>query len=401
MLYHRHIRMPDQAIPTLARGPIRLLVIMANLQGGTGVFCRNLARGLRDFHADRYRTSLLLFDDRGVTPDDRAQFHDVHVLGAPAHDDARRLYESAGHLLRLRSALRRRESDVILTAGTWQNLAVPAVAPRRLTVLTEHGNQSQRLREARFAPVMRPLIRRTFPKHLVICVTRGVADDMRDHFGVPRTHVIYHGLDVDRVRRLAKEPAPDLPGRPYLVSVGRLARQKDYPTLIRAYALARQRGLTTHDLVIVGDGPDRADLISLVRSLGLDGHVHLSGHRNNPFPYVAASDAFVLPSLWEGFGLVLLEAMALGKPVCSTDCPSGPAEILGNGDFGLLTPPGGVDAMASRLLSLATTPDLRRDLADRSARRVADFTIQRMADRYADVLAAEVARGLRPRTVPV
>ena len=135
------------------------------------------------------------------------------------------------------------------------------------------------------------------------------------------------------------------PGEPpVFLAVGRLAPQKDFPTLIRAFAQVRAR----HEarLLILGGGPERAHLQSLVGELGLDGDVGLPGWVTNPYPYMVRSAAFVLSSRWEGLPSVLIEALYCGVPVIATDCPSGPVEILEGGKHGMLVPVGDVDALA-------------------------------------------------------
>jgi glycosyltransferase involved in cell wall biosynthesis len=137
-------------------------------------------------------------------------------------------------------------------------------------------------------------------------------------------------------------------GCPIILSIGRLTIAKDYPTLIKAFAkVKRQRDAR---LVIIGEGEERKVIEDLVRRLGLEKFVWLPGFLNPPYPYLARASLFVLSSIWEGLPTAIIEALALGIPVVSTDCPGSPREILENGRFGELVPVGNVQALADAIL---------------------------------------------------
>ena len=136
--------------------------------------------------------------------------------------------------------------------------------------------------------------------------------------------------------------------------MGRLQEQKDFPTLIRAFALVRQ-GRPCR-LVILGDGGGRMGLLNLIDGLGLAGDVDLAGFQTNPYPFLARAALFALSSAWEGSPNALTEAMALGIPVVSTDCPSGPRELLDGGRFGPLVPVADAPALAAAMASTLDRP---------------------------------------------
>jgi len=187
---------------------------------------------------------------------------------------------------------------------------------------------------------------------------------------------------------MAEEGVLDLPGgRPYVVACGRLTAQKDYPTLLRAYAKARAGGVG-EDLVIVGEGEDRAELEKLAESLGVSEAVHFIGHRSNPFGYMKGASFFVLSSIWEGFGLVVLEAMALGLPCIATDCPSGPGEILDGGRCGVLVKVGDEAGLAEAIARLSTSANLRESLSQQSRQRAQELSLERMAGAYRDLFGS-------------
>ncbi|HSV28616.1 MAG TPA: glycosyltransferase [Candidatus Omnitrophota bacterium] len=159
-------------------------------------------------------------------------------------------------------------------------------------------------------------------------------------------------------------------GGTVVLGVGRLEKQKDFPTLIRAAARLRVR------LVILGEGSQRRELQELARSLGVD--LHLPGFVADPLPWMAGASAFALSSAWEGMPGALIEAMACGTPVVSTDCPGGAAEILRHGQLGPLVPVGDDAALAEALRHLLAHPPDREALR----RRAADFSVEAGAEAY-------------------
>jgi glycosyltransferase involved in cell wall biosynthesis len=139
-----------------------------------------------------------------------------------------------------------------------------------------------------------------------------------------------------------------------ILSVGRLVRAKDYPTLIRAFALVRKRQECR--LIVLGEGRQRPRLESLIRRLGLADSVDLPGFAPNPFAYMARADLLALSSIFEGNPNVLVEAMAVGTPCVATDCRSGPRETLAGGRYGPLVPTGDARALAQALLATLAHP---------------------------------------------
>jgi len=136
--------------------------------------------------------------------------------------------------------------------------------------------------------------------------------------------------------------------------------------------------------MILGEGEERPALESLVRELGIEEDVSLPGFVENPFKYMKRAAVFVLSSRWEGFGNVLVEAMALGTPVVSTNCPSGPAEILEGGKWGRLVPVGDVHKLAASMLETmnGNNPDC--------SQRISEFSLSSIADQYAEVFGIEM-----------
>ena len=180
-------------------------------------------------------------------------------------------------------------------------------------------------------------------------------------------------IDVESLRQKARV-AIERPAETFIVSVARLDEgQKDHKTLLRAFAQVRAQRLSSADLVLIGEGPDQAALEQLAVELGIRKSVHFLGFCSNPFPFIRQAEMLVLSSRYEGFGMVLGEAMALGTPVISTDCPTGPRDLLEGGKAGLLVPIGDVDEMARAIERLHTDTLLRRSVVQNGIRKVATF----------------------------
>jgi glycosyltransferase involved in cell wall biosynthesis len=220
----------------------------------------------------------------------------------------------------------------------------------------------------------------------VVAVSQGVADDLSFTIGLPRERirVIYNPVVVPELFELATEPveSPWLRAGepPVVLSVGRLTAAKDYPTLLRAFSQvikARQMRL-----VILGEGEERGGLEVMVRDLGLEDVVSLPGFAKNPYAYMSKAAVCVLSSAWEGFGNVLVEAMAVGTPVVATDCPNGPAEILENGKYGRLVPVGDAEALAEGILATLDGTTNSEVLQYRAK----EFSYDDIANQYLEIL---------------
>jgi glycosyltransferase involved in cell wall biosynthesis len=194
----------------------------------------------------------------------------------------------------------------------------------------------------------------------IIAVSGGVADDLSASTGLARQRieVINNPVVTEQTLVLAREDfrhpwfGPGAP--PVIVAAGRLAAAKDYPTLLRAFA--KLRGRRPCRLMILGEGELLSDLTALARELGIAPDVEFAGFLINPYAVMSRASLLVLSSRWEGSPNVLVEAMACGLPVVSTDCPSGPREILAGGKYGALVPVGDIDALATAMASTLEKP---------------------------------------------
>ncbi len=217
--------------------------------------------------------------------------------------------------------------------------------------------------------------------HNVLVPSQGVADDLERFSGLPRTHirVVPSPILSDSLYQQAQlQPAHQWclnKDKRLIIAVGELSPRKDFATLLHAFA--RINADLSFRLLILGEGQQRPALRALIQTLGMDHSVDLIGFQANPYAFLARADLFVLSSRWEGMPVALIEALGLGIPVVSTDCPSGPRELLHDG-IGHLVPVGDAEAMASAMRATLLHPPPAALL--RAA--VRDYDVQVAADRY-------------------
>lgn len=292
-------------------------------------------------------------------------------------------------LVRLTSYLRLTRPDFIL-AAIWPLTTISIVAwilagrPGRLFV-SDHCQLSISSVEDTSTPrwLIGNSIRFTYPLASgVIAVSQGVKQDMCDlGFLNPSTvQVIYNptavGVQMHRGGDFERESLWGKGFNHHILSVGSLKKQKDHATLLQAFALLpKSMGAK---LTILGEGSLRGELEELVRSLGLEGRVAMPGFALDPYVWYQTADLFVLSSRWEGFGNVIVEALECGIPVVSTDCPSGPSEILENGRFGHLVPIQDPVALADAMARSLNEFTNREKLVLRAS----DFSVDVIADQY-------------------
>lgn len=215
-----------------------------------------------------------------------------------------------------------------------------------------------------------------------IAVSSGLGNVMSDVTGLARDKIdtVFNAIVTPDVIELAKAPCPHPwlldEATPVVLGVGRLTFQKDFESLIRAFA--RLRRARPARLMILGDGFREDALKELVADLNLTRDVAFTGFVQNPFAYMSRASVFALSSVHEGLPGVLIQAMACGCPVVSTDCPHGPKEILDNGRYGPLVPVGNVEALSDAIIQVLDHPPARETMMQRAAL----FEVDHIIDEY-------------------
>ncbi|TYS69862.1 glycosyltransferase [Sutcliffiella horikoshii] len=281
-----------------------------------------------------------------------------------------------------------RKPDAFISGKDYINLTVimAKLLARSKTnlIVTTHTNISRQLEvlNSRSFKVIARLVKYfyRFANHIV-GVSTGVADDLYHITGINKSkiHVVYNPVVTDELLTKAQQDVEhpwfneDVP---VAVTVGRFDKAKDYPTLLNAMRVLQDSRKVR--LIVVGDGAEKDHLLSLVVQYKLNDVVDFVGFQSNPYPYMRKADLFVLSSAYEGFGVVVAEALAVGTPVVSTDCPSGPGEILEGGKYGTLVNVGDYIGLARGMDAALKSPMPKEKLLERSL----FFTIKNSADSY-------------------
>ncbi len=362
--------------------PLRVLFAIGTMSGGGAE--RVLLEILRHLDRSRFTPLLYLIHRRGELLDDIPG--DVPVFAFEERVRSPRLY-FPGRIHRLQvldfeQILREQRIDVVYDR-TWFMTLIAAPASRRagtprVSVIDCNPEHDLKTSAGRFQFLKRRLLRRAYAHaNRVIAVSESLQQEVLRFYRLPARQVIAlpNGIDLELIdRRQTDETVKLEPDRFHIVAVGRIQEQKGFNYLLETMnMLVHARNMKQQCLHILGDGRQRQELEEFVRAKRLNDFVCFHGFVGNPFPYYRAADLFCLSSLYEGLPTVILEALACRLPVLSTDCPTGPREILANGKFGRLVPPGDSAALADAIADAVTDPapwhtqvDLAREHVERN-----------------------------------
>ncbi|HZG17445.1 MAG TPA: glycosyltransferase [Candidatus Bathyarchaeia archaeon] len=332
--------------------PLRIVFVIPNLAGGGAE--RVMITVLRHLDRSRFEPILMTVDLSG--PYVASIPEDVQVVnlqsGRVRHAWRKMIKE-----------INRLQPDVVMSTMDYMNLAVlagkmayaqkPRIIVREANTPTHAMGALSFLKRVAFKTMYRLLYTKADG---IIVQSEGMKQDLL-HFlpslSPNKVIRIYNPLDVTTVlRQAARKEDAFLPSAgKQIVAAGRLTYQKGFDLLLAAFAQLTQIVQDVR-LTILGEGPLEADLKAQARALGIEERVCFLGFQQNPYAYLAQADLFVLPSRWEGFPNILLEALACGCQVVATDCPSGPREILQQNQYGLLVEPEQVAALANGMISV-------------------------------------------------
>ncbi|MDB2682718.1 glycosyltransferase [Alphaproteobacteria bacterium] len=358
----------------MAKTPLKIALFLPALNdGGAERVFVNLANG---FTQKGHAVNLILIKNQG--PYKAQAPHDITTT------------EIGRSPLKLANHLRRAKPDILISALPAANLmaiAACAISKTKL-IITEHAFFSV---YDDLAKSPKTKLRNAAMKHLykgadqIMAVSQGAAEDLARACNIPteKIKVIPNPIDLEAIKDRAGQPTnhPWFKNKqaPVILSAGRLSPPKDFKTLI--YAFKKIQEDTEIKLIIIGEGVQRNDLQNLINNLNLQDRIDMPGFQSNPFNFMAAGDLFVLSSLKEGFGNVIIESLACGTPVIATNCPGGPAEILENGKWGTLVPPQNIEALAQAMeKGLETPPTINLQS------RAADFAQDKIIDNYLQMI---------------
>jgi N-acetylgalactosamine-N,N'-diacetylbacillosaminyl-diphospho-undecaprenol 4-alpha-N-acetylgalactosaminyltransferase len=340
----------------------------------------------------------------------------VISLNAPI-DRTSSLSRALGFFRRLRlfrRALHAERPDVVLSFMGEANLINALVSARPVLSVHTHMSSIDTMRGGVEAVAVRALVRWLYKRAVVIAVSDSVKRDIVEKFNVPSSQVavISNAADISNIAKLAREDVqcPWKSELPVIITAGRLSPVKAQWHLIRAFAEVRKN--RPCQLAILGSGDLENYLKRLARDLNIEKDVFFLGWHLNPFKLLSRANVFVLPSLTESFGLVLVEAMACGLPVIATDCPGGSREIIMGGASGpcgvLVPPPDGkmyqasdvlTDAereLAGQIIRMLDDRDQRERFIKAGSARANDFDTPKFVEKYQRILASTASAAFLP-----
>ena len=346
--------------------PLVLAVLCSLGGGGAEKVFVDLVAALRDRWD--FRVVLTAARDRGIYGD-RLEKLGVPVDFLPVY----RRFSRFRKMIPLRRLALRTKPDVVLSFLWTNNAVVPlALAGTGIPVVTSERNdlRSEFAKDDLHPGLYHRLYRfvlRTNLARTVVAVSGGIADELRNDFRAkPEIVAIGNGVDVGKIAEAAREPLPPEAGpvfeKPVVAAVGRLSAQKNLSLLLRAVARGGP-ALSGANVVLVGQGPLEAELKREAEELGLSGRVFFAGFQANPHAWTARASVYAMSSDFEGFPNALAEAMFANGHCVSTDCPTGPSEIVEDGKSGLLVPPGDEAALAAALERMLSYEGLRETCA--------------------------------------
>lgn len=385
-----------QVKENLRNNPLKILVVIPSLvMGGAERLTIYL---LQKLNRNKFNPALCLFENKGPLLKELPEDIKLFDLKKKNRWSFLRLVNS------FNKVVKEYNPDIIYTR-LWYATLIATVAKslcfRKIFIVAseDHNYKRDILPSDPFGLLKRPVINWAHKTaDLVIVPSMGVKDDIGNSYGVnpEKIRVIYCSVDIDSIYKKIEVDEmftqKDLfnDDIPVIVALGRLIARKGFSDLLKAFKLVRSSQASR--LVFIGDGEDRAKLEKLTYKLQLNEDVKFLGYQQNPFSIISRSRIFVLSSHREGFGNVIIEAMACGTPVISTRCPHGPDEIITDGINGLLVPVGDVDAMADAILKLLKDEPLRRRLADGGGKRAEDFRVEKMVAEYEMVFEEVTSR---------
>ena len=380
-------RRPGPAFFWNTGGKPRLVFLIPSLAGGGA---ERVASRILPHLADRYSVTVILVQNlrQIALPESLTMI----CLSPALPGNLANIIRTPFHILKLAYHVRRFKTDTVMSfmeQGNLLNLAASFLTGHK-TVISQRTNPlHQYAKKGWLGKSIRFLSSRLYGRsNGVIAVSEGVGDQILNDYRLDKERlcIIPNPVDIGELQTTAaKTPSLPLPEK-YILQVGRLdMKTKGQDLTLRALAEIEERknGLRI-PVVFVGEGPDREDIEDLAVELELSDRVHFAGWQPEVAPFMARAAALVLPSRYEGWPNVLVEAMACGCPVAAADCESGPREILQGGEYGILFSTEDPSALADGILRLVEDGPFRSRLVSSGKRRAADFDIQKIAERYID-----------------
>jgi glycosyltransferase involved in cell wall biosynthesis len=360
-----------------------LFAIPSLVEGGTEKVLTNI---LGHLDKKNYRISLVLFEKKGPYLSQIPEHVKIYDLKKEGR------YSFLKLILRLSRLFRKLNPNTVVSFMAYTYIIVlfaKVISGCKFKFITSVRTYlSYATQHSKFSTIRYFFYKSFFNSaDFIIVPSKGIKKDLVKNFNVvkKKIKVIYNPIDLNKIMELKQEELEDtrIKERSFLLSIGRLTKAKGYPYLFRAFS--RIHNEIKEKLLILGTGEDEEALKSLAIELGIHDGVYFLGFQNNPYKFINMASIFILPSIWEGFPNVILEAMACGVPVISTDCPSGPNEIITNGKNGMLVPPADEEKLADAILTLLRNENIRKKFSEEGIRRVEEFRIEKIIPQYEEL----------------
>ena len=362
----------------------KILFTSPNLKSGGAQ--RHLVNIINSLSGSEFDISLFLYSDEGELRDEIKT--DIKIV-SPENSlskSLKPLYIPLGVIELMRVIKKERPS--VLYSRHW--CKIPNAFLGKLFSITSVSGEGNNIRQTLLKNELKMkifyLLRKLGLKYtnFIIANSYGLASELNEVFGTnSKTEVIYNGVDISGIKEKSKEKVdhPWFKGKaPVLISVGRLSEQKGYKYLLESVkALENEIDLR---LIIIGEGKLKYSLKSQAEQLSINDKVEILSPKSNPFPYIAGADVLVCPSLYEGLSNVILEALALGVPVISSDHSHGAGEIIENNRNGLLVPVADSGALAEAIKKLLTDKKTNTRIKNEARKRIRDFSIEKLGSNY-------------------
>jgi glycosyltransferase involved in cell wall biosynthesis len=365
----------------------KLLFLIPNL--GKGGAERILAHLLNHLNREFFSIGCIFYDDRHAhpIPPDVMVFN-INLPGT--RNIAKKLSRYVLRIIKIRAIIATYKPDCFMSfmmnIPAIISIRLSSIKPRCIISVHNFKNIEENGIKGQLAKLFYPYADR------IIAVSQELKTWLEAQFKIDpdKISVIYNPIDINEINKLRQEPTRELSwfieDIPVIITAGRLTYQKGQKYLLNAFAFCN--GKTRLRLVILGEGPEESRLKRLAHALRIEQCVSFLGFQTNPFKFFARSTIFVLSSVFEGFGNVIVEAMACGVPVISTDCPVGPREIIKNGHNGILVPPKNADLLAEAMCRLLSSKDERERLSQNALENLRQYDVSTIVSRYETVFSS-------------
>lgn len=366
------------------RSKKKLLFVVASLGGGGAE--RAMVNLINYLDKDKYDINIVIFEDKRDYRKDLPSAVKVVCL------DKRNRWDFFKLIMRLKKIMRVYEPDIVISLVFYFNIVtvLASLQSKRKfkLLLCEHSYPRKYLSKTRLGWLKKWLMNLTYPRaDLIITVSKGIEKVIKEDFHIQpeKIKTVYNPIPLGDIIGKSQEgavhPFFSIGDVRIIIGIGRLIELKRFDRLLRVFSTVSEEKENVY-LIILGEGKLREELEVLSSRLKISERVDFVGFKENPHAWMSQADIFVLSSDYEGLPMVLIEAMACGVPVVSTDCPSGPGEIITNGKNGILVPLADEKSMAEAILTLLKNEKLRKNFSEEGRKRAEDFRVEKIVKQY-------------------